>query len=452
MSSLDIQYDSFRPKVCAFYAGRAWYSGVPSGSKLGWVMFSQVLTDISNATRCYQQNDPTSEAFSDLLDSDGGVIQIPEAGEIVGLTALGPVLLVFASNGVWQIGGSGGGFSASAYSVEKATNIGCLFQKSIVVSEDSAYYWGNSGIYQLTIDSEGRARVADISEQKIKTFYQSIPAINKLYVDGKYNNSEKVVYWAYNGNTIEDTSSGAYKKNKFLCYNTQLSAFYTLSIDNTAGPVVTAIAVTKETVESDIEFDVVVGAAEVVVGANQVIADINVLQGAVKQLKCLTYAPVGVNFASVWSDFIRTSTNDWDKTFVGVDVDSYVVTGYNVGGVGPARSKTAQYVSVFAKRTEDGFDEQEQPTNPSSILMQTRWDFTDNTHPGKWSDDVEVYRPRRPFFVNFPTSYDDGYPLVITKNKVRGRGKALQIKFAAGEGKQMHLMGWSIGFVNNTTV
>ena len=458
MSTLEISYDKFRPKVCAFYAGRAWYSGVPSGNKLGWVMFSQVLTDIANILKCYQQNDPTSETFSDILDNDGGVIQIPEAGEIVGLVPVGPLLLVLASNGVWQIWGGTQGFTAANYIVEKITNLGCLFQKSIVVAEDRVFYWGTSSIYMLEVDAEGRARVSDISEQKIKTFYQSIPSMNKLYVEGKYNSSEKVIYWAYNGNPLTDTSSGVYKKNKVLCYNLQLSAFYTYTIKDGNYPVITSFATTKETIEDALQFDVVVGVDEVVVGVDQVVANIPIVSGALKQIKWLTFIPTDTTFKvynCTWSDSLRTYSNDW-KTFdvnnVGWNVDSYLVTGYNVGGNGPARSKTAQYVHVFAKRTESGFDGDVQPETESSIMMQTKWDFTDNSYPGKWSDEVQVYRPRRPFFANPFSDYDDGYPLVITKNKVRGRGKALQIKYKAEEGKQMHLMGWSIGFVNNSNI
>lgn len=457
MSSLQISFDRFRPKVCAFYAGRAWYSGIPSGNKLGWVMFSQVLTDISNVVKCYQQNDPTSEAFSDILDSDGGVIQIPEAGEIVGLAPLGPLLLVMASNGVWQIWGGNQGFSASNYIVEKITNLGCLFQKSIVVAEDRVFYWGTSSIYMLEVDSEGRARVTDISEQKIKEFYQSIPSINKLYVEGKYNSSEKVIYWAYNSNSNVDTSTGIYKKNRVLCYNLQLSAFYTFTIKAGNYPIITSFATTKETIESANEFTVVVGTDEVVVGSDEVVADIPIVNGALKQIKWLTFIPdvAFSNYTCTWSDTLRTYANEWrtfDVNNVGFTIDSYLVTGYNVGGTGPTTSKTAKYVHVFAKRTETGFDGNVQPETESSILMQTKWDFTDNSNPGKWSDEVQVYRPQRPFFVNPFAAYDDGYPLVITKNKVRGRGKALQVQYRAEPGKQMHLMGWSIGFVNNTSV
>jgi hypothetical protein len=39
--------------------------------------------------------------------------------------------------------------------------------------------------------------------------------------------------------------------------------------------------------------------------------------------------------------------------------------------------------------------------------------------------------------------FDDGYPVVITRNKIRGRGRALQIKFTADEDYDMRILGWS---------
>lgn len=84
--------------------------------------------------------------------------------------------------------------------------------------------------------------------------------------------------------------------------------------------------------------------------------------------------------------------------------------------------------------------------------MQARWDFTDNSYPGKWADEVQVYRQLRPFFASAGDTFDDGYPLVITKNKLRGRGKAVQFKFRAETGKDMKIVGWTGTFVGATNV
>ena len=453
--SLNVNYDRFRPKASAFFAGRVWYSGIPSGEKLGWVMFSQVLDDIGNVDKCYQANDPTSEAFSDIQDSDGGIIQIPDAGEIVSLVPQSRSLFVFAANGVWQIIGGDNGFTAANYSVEKISNVGCLFQKSIVIAEETIFYWSSSGIYQLTIDTTGlTASVKNISDQNIKTFYQNIPTVNKLHVQGKYNDSDKIIHWAYYSGDIGEGNENRFRKNRILALNLQLGAFYTYTFADNAGVYITAFAVTRETVESTSTFDVVVNTDNVQVSTDDVVANLPIVQGARKQFKYLCFYPSNLFFYNeTWADLLGTGFKDWfTYNNTGTAVDSYVITGYNVGGNGPARNKTASYVHMFMKRTETGFDENTGPINPSSILMQTRWDFTDNSNPGKWSGNVQVYRQPRPFFVNPFAQFDDGYPLVISKNKVRGRGKALQIKLQAEGDNDMQITGWSIGFVNNTNI
>jgi hypothetical protein len=452
--TLNVNYDSFRPKACAFFAGRVWYSGIPNGEKLGWVLFSQVLDDIGNVEKCYQRNDPTSETFSDLLDNDGGVIQIPDIGEIVALVPIGRALFVFGANGVWQIIGGDNGFTAATYSVEKISSVGCLFQKSIVPVENLIFYWSVSGIYVLQVDSTSlSANVQNISDESIKTFYQAIPTINKLYVDGKYNESEKIIHWLYSSSNISNTGEGRFKKNAVLALNLRLGrSFYTYTFDNEVGPLIAALAITKETVQNEVVFDVVVGNNDVLVNTDNVITNIPVINGSIKQFKYLTLSP-STTYSTTFSDTLGNKFADfYSYNNVGREVDAYVLTGYNMGGVGPARQKTVSHLTAFMKRTETEFDINAQPVNPSSILMQTRWDFTDNSNPGKWSGLYEVYRQPRVFYASPGQDFDDGYPLVISKNKIRGRGKALQIKFQSSTGKDMSIVGWSINFVGNTNV
>jgi hypothetical protein len=84
--------------------------------------------------------------------------------------------------------------------------------------------------------------------------------------------------------------------------------------------------------------------------------------------------------------------------------------------------------------------------------MQTKWDFTDSAYAGKWADEVQVYRQRRMFLTSAGETFDDGYPLVISKNKLRGRGKAVQFKFASEDGYDMQIVGWTGTFVGSTNV
>lgn len=450
MTTIAVDSVNNRPKVCAFFAGRAWYAGVESATKGGWLLFSQVASDISRLDKCYQQNDPTSEVFSDIGDDDGGVIPIPEAGEIVALKPLGAVLVVLATNGVWYVRGGDNGFKATEYSVEKASSVGCSTSKSVVVVNESILFWATQAIYALTLEKGLLVSAQNISDATIKSYYLSIPLSCKLRVVGAYNDTEKVVYWAFSNNPDLLTTYGASIKNTLLKFDTRLNAFYieTLPIPTIRWfePSVRGIAVTKETNEESQSFEVVAVEDKVLVGTDDVVASIPVLSSAAKQTK-FVYSAVDTYYMA---DYKTSRDNFYD--FSATEQPAYLITGWNMGGVGPARQKTALYLTVFAKRTEEVTDEELEPTKPSGILMQTRWNFTESFYTGKWSTQYQVYRQLRPYFMSSPGAIEDGYPLVITKNKIRGRGKGLQIKWQAEPGKDMKLVGWTTTFVGNTNV
>lgn len=450
---------TYRPKVCAFFAGRTWYAGMPSSDLLGTVFFSQVLDTVDKVGNAYQTNDPTSEVISDLEDDDGGTVEIPEAGEIVALQPLGRGIMVLATNGVWFISGVDQGFKASNYAVDRVSSVGCVSGKSTVIVEDSLLYWSNSGIYAVSATNAVEFSAVNVSDKNIKTFYQDIPVLGKLYAEGAYNATDKTIYWLYSNTITSSTDNGRFNKNTILAFDLRLTSWYWFSINTTLGVIPVSIEVTKETNTVTNQYGVLVGSDTVISGTNTVIANINNISGTRKLYKVLTLHPVTSNNYSVtFSDFANTRDSstkfkDWySYNSAGVENQAYFITGYNMGGNGPARAKIGQYLTVFMKRTETTFDASANPTNQSSCLMQSRWDFTDNGYPGKWADDVQVYRQLRPFFANPSSTFDDGYPLVISKNKLRGRGKAVQFKFASESGKDMKIVGWTGTFIGNTNV
>jgi hypothetical protein len=450
---------TYRPKVCAFFAGRTWYAGMPSSDLLGTVFFSQVLDTVDKVGNAYQTNDPTSEVISDLEDDDGGTVEIPEAGEIVALQPLGRGIMVLATNGVWFISGIDQGFKASNYSVDRVSSVGCVSGKAVVIVEDSLLYWSNSGIYAISAANSVEFSATNISDKNIKTFYQNIPVLSKLYSEGVYNATDKTIYWLYSNTVTAGTDTGRFNKDTILAFDIRLNSWYWFAINSTLGVIPVSIEVTKETNAITNAYGVLVGADTVISGADTVVANINNISGTRKLYKILTLHPVTSNNYSVtYSDFANTRDSstkfrDWYKyNTAGVENQAYFITGYNMGGNGPARAKTGQYLTVFMKRTETTFDANANPTNQSGCLMQSRYDFTDNIYPGKWADDVQVYRQLRPFFANPSSAFDDGYPLVISKNKLRGRGKAVQFKFASEAGKDMKIVGWTGTFVGNTNV
>jgi len=50
-----------RPTTCAFFSGRVFYGGIQSQGYNARIYFSQILSNISQAGKCYQSNDPSSQ-------------------------------------------------------------------------------------------------------------------------------------------------------------------------------------------------------------------------------------------------------------------------------------------------------------------------------------------------------------------------------------------------------
>lgn len=457
---IDAFSGTYRPRSCAFFAGRAWYGGVPNTEELGNIYFSSVLDNLNKIGEAYQTNDPTSEVFSDLEDDDGGVIQIPEAGDIVALQPLGRGLLVMASNGVWFISAIDTAFSAANYSVERITSIGCINANSIVYVEDALVYWSNSGIYSVQPGTTGAELSAtNISDKNIKTLYNDIPVLNKIYAEGVYNSTQKVIYWLYSTTELTNSSAGRFNKNAVLALNVALQSWYTFTLDNTEGPIPVSLEVTKETSEVSTTYNVIVGSDTILADTDTVVANIQTVDASSKLFKVVTLHPTeSGNYSLTYADFENRRTDDtkfkdwYSFDDAGVEKEAYMLTGYFMANNGPARQKTGQYLTVFMKRTETAFDVNANPINQSGCLMQSRYDFTDNSNPGKWAANVQVYKPPRLFLAAPSTDYDDGYPLVISKNKLRGRGKAVQFRYGSDTGKDMKLVGWTGTFVGNTHV
>lgn len=136
----------------------------------------------------------------------------------------------------------------------------------------------------------------------------------------------------------------------------------------------------------------------------------------------------------------------WDD--VGADFFSYLITGYELDA-DLMRNKYAPYLLVYCKRTEENYvltGAGVVPDLPSSCIVQAQWDWTDSPATGKWSTKFQAYRLLRPL----PSAPEDGDPfdygerVIVTKNKLRGNGRALSLFIQSDEGKDMRLLGWGL--------
>jgi hypothetical protein len=222
---LPIETDDARFSSVAGFAGRVWFSGLKSKKKGSRIYFSSVVENMTNIGNFYQEADPASEDSPDLVDSDGGVINIPNASNIIALFEMGASLLVFAENGVWEIKGVDGVFKAGEFSVSRIPEAdGITNLASLVDAEGVPYWWGKSGIFTITgntdlTQSTGR-QGSNLSLSTIQTFWEAIPGEIRNEAIGNYDDVNNRIFWLY-----APDATVKYKFTKVLILDTVLGAF-----------------------------------------------------------------------------------------------------------------------------------------------------------------------------------------------------------------------------------
>ena len=454
----------------ANYASRVFYSGFTSALEdtdnksldIGNViLFSQVVDSPDKIGKCYQEGDPTSHVDFDLVDSDGGLIVVQGMGKVLKMVVLGEYLIVLATNGIWAISGGDTAFSATNYIVTKISETSIVSGESVVVANDAVYFWSDNGIYTIYADkSTLDVKLQSITDRKISNYYRALPQFSKTYCKGSYDKQDNTVKWVYNDTAGYDGTNWRFEYNRQLNFNIDLGAFYTYtfgSIDAGANrsPAVASIFTPPSVNVSSGTADVYSNGE--LVESNGEDVETTVFT-ATANLATTKYLVVSQNSSSSFSlrfcELNNTSFLDWEGyDSTGVDAPGYLITGQELLG-DTQRDKQAVYLTTHFQRTETGFDELNDyaAENPSSCLITPYWDFADNTVSGKIGTAFQAYRLNRwyvPADASDPFSY--GQSVITTKNKLRGRGKALSLKFSTEAGKDCIIYGWGILFTGNTS-
>jgi len=150
-------------------------------------------------------------------------------------------------------------------------------------------------------------------------------------------------------------------------------------------------------------------------------------------------APLSVSFGTVKNMRFNTSRNRYELVIMynsGSGEGRIVTTGVPSLDWDVSSFTAAEYSAV----------------NSSSTLMYALWDWVgdpaidpNEADTGKKTQGWEIYRNVRMFTPDATTDLD-GYPVVVTRNKVRGRGRALQLKFEAGSLKDSHILGYTVNY------
>jgi hypothetical protein len=413
---------ALRMATGAFFAGRVWYSGINVQSFKGNVYFSPVIESFTQFGQCYQKNDPTAETFADLFPTDGGVIDIADAGTVYKLFATQSSLLVFASNGIWAISGSTGlGFTANDHSISKIADIPIIASSSFVNVGGFPMWWNYDGIYTIAPDQAGGFTPKSLTESSIKKFYQEeIPDESKLYARGCYNNILKTVQWLYRDSVAEDIKDN-YNFNRVLTLNLNTNAWYPWSVAE-ADPRLNGVFFV-ESVPETISVDNVVDS----------VSD-QVIDGSSNNV--IVYTKSGIisprNVYVTTADFSGTiklqfaletdpDYQDWGSYTAGpVDYSSYFITGYKIHGQAQ-RKYQPNWVLVYVNNE-----------TPGSFSFRGIWDYALNSGTNRFSTAQTI------------TYSDTNYAYSHKRIKVRGHGLALQFKVESIAGEPFDIIGWSL--------
>lgn len=182
------------------------------------------------------------------------------------------------------------------------------------------------------------------------------------------------------------------------------------------------------------------------------------------------------NYSLTFSLFSNSAYTDWtEEAGPAADYNSYLET-YFVIADDPMAKFQSPYVYVFVDSgaqldvvDSDGSEvidssSADVVTDTVSLILNTYWDWADteeesivvtlagvtiidsassivvdHTTSVRSSRDIQVYRFR------------NGYPVSVSKNKVSGKGKALQLRFTSESGKDFNLLGWAGWISKNAT-
>lgn len=418
-----------RPSCVESFAGRVFYSGVDADGYSGIVYFSHILdADVTNAGNCYQVADPTSANDSELVDDDGGTIPIADIGKIIDMKTLGDTLCVFATNGVWGITGgtTGSSFKATDFSAYQITDVELSSIDSVVTVETQILYWSHTGIYAVVRDNiSGRFNVQSISLTTIQSLFLGITSSVRLNVQAIYDEKNKQVMWLYSA-TDNDTS---YTRTRVLLLDLTLNAFFKYDLSSLASN------------------------SPIIIGG---IDSENTNLWYTSSLRMLTAIPSSGTYKFIFSEFKNSSFYDWfTANGTGITYSSYLEAGYEYAG-DVMLNKQLPYILAYFEQTETAFVSDGtgyQLVNPSSCYMQAKWDFADAASSNRWSEEKQVYRLQR---LQLPDTSDlsltYGQSVIVTKNKIRGKGRAIRTRWRSEDGKDFNLLGWGASYTGDADV
>ena len=448
-------------RIVTDFAGRIWYGGFEgtvtdgdarSPNYSNFLFFSQIIRDKTGFSKCYQAGDPSSREETEVIETDGGYLRISGAKNIISMVVLDSSLIVICDNGVWAItGGSDYGFTATSYKVDKLSTFGGLGANSVVAEGNRIFFWAADGIYVIAKDQYGALVVDNITVKTIQTFYNNIPAVSKLEAIGTYDQSAKKIRWLYKSGTRFAADSST----RELILDTTLSSFSVFQVFNTSPNNTEVVSLfSSQPFETGLEDTPVFSETdEVMSDVEDVVVEESVKVDGLQSVRYLVLVRGESNNYVTFAHYKNSQFLDWEaEDDEGVDAAAYFLTGAQTAG-DSAVAKQIPYLTMHFKRTEENVDENLVPLKQSGCLFRVQWSFANTINSKKWSPLQQAYRYRRARYVeDVLDDYDNGFELVTSKSKVRGRGPSFAMYVTTEPLKDCQIYGWSISLNGNSNV
>lgn len=356
------------------------------------IMFSQVLIDDLNTLgRCYQKNDPTSPEISDLLATDGGDIQLQNAGKVLRLEEFLNGVIAFCEKGVFYVYGPQSGFNATEYTIQKVTEFSLFSVEGVQRIGDALMYIAQNGIFVLQPNEFGELKAVNITEQTINTYYQQFVRAD---VFAGYDIEQKQVFF------VSRTTK------KGLVYDTRVQGWFPYQYSGSQDVLITAL-VRKRARLLFVNQDKDAGTRNFATQTSRDFTDFGVSYNSFvlshpESLGEFTRKQTAVNMRVLME---KTETN---------------ITGYTAG----------KYVYDY----------------PSSCTFEAYWDFDSSNAYKKHTSPVQLYKPEQRGFIptSFPAVFDTGESVIEQRINIRGTGKAVQFKFSSEPEKDLRLLGFAV--------
>jgi len=411
-------YGDHRPEDITFFAGRLWYA------LDGRVLYSQIISeDTTLVDKCYQAADPTSEDVSDPIDTDGGVMNIQHCGKILRIASLGTALCVFGDKGAVAIlPGNAVGFTPTSYYQQVISSVGTVSKRAVISTGDAIYYWSALGIYRVGFNEQGQLTSENISFGTIHTFFKNLAPVSINNCVAKLNAIKNDIHFMY------PTNENAPKQlDAVLKYNIISNTWTPRKIPLTelSSPFIVDAIELKVPINTKPKAIVEVNGETVYV--NSSVVEITKKDEDYIGFDSLSYLVIdGDSMRVTFANCTNIEHKDWaigDLKGNGYDYSSYLIT-HPILFNDKYMYKQAPYITTTYKRSEEGNMFQ------SGCFMSAHWGWALSNDSFEWDSKQQTYRPNE---------FDKYREFVITKTRVRGTGKALQLRFENDGNKDFRL-------------